>query len=68
MRAELRAVHPVSFKHIPAMLAFGVRNHKLFGFLLGIGNDLNPHGSFGGFNRRYFQHGNESRPLVFRAV
>jgi hypothetical protein len=29
MRTELRFIHPVSFKYIPAMLAFGVRNHNL---------------------------------------
>jgi len=31
-------------------------------------DDLNPHGSLGGFDWRDFKHGNESRPLVFRAV
>jgi hypothetical protein len=28
MRAKLRAVHPVSFKFISAMLTFGVYNHN----------------------------------------
>jgi len=31
-------------------------------------DDLNPHGSFRRFDWRDFQHGHESRALVFRAV